>query len=298
MPKRSAKRAAKTPPRKATARAVKQAREKRTEPTPFVLPRREWDRGTELIRMFAATGWLANGKPQSLMIISEPGSGKTELLDRFNQNPWLEYASDLTVRGLYAILRRSRSGAVTHLVATEFQKYFMRKAATADNMLGTLCQAMEEGVSNVVVGDKVEHYGGAQLGFIGAITHKTFAERRNMLAETGFISRAAIFEWEMAAEEVYDVMTNIGRNDRSDLQPVIVGVPDRKQHVEVPEPLSKQFQEYVWNTMRSHTVLRVFQRFRCLAMACALLDGRDVVHARDVEKVVSFNPYWEKMWRG
>ena len=267
-------------------------------PVKYVLPRREWDRATEVIRMFAATGWLANGRAQSLMLISEPGSGKTELLDRFQINPWLEYASDITVRGLYSILKRARSGAVTHLVATEFQKYFMRKSVTADNMLGTLCQAMEEGVGNVVVGESVVNYGGAQIGLIGAITHDTFNDRRKLLIGTGFVSRAAIFDWQMSSEELYEVMGNIGRGDRTDLAPVIVPVPDRRVSVDFPTLLSDQFREYVWSQMRSHTVLRIFQRFRALAAACALLDGRDVVHARDVEKVVSFKDYWDRMWHG
>ena len=248
--------------------------------------------------MFAATGWCANERPQSLMLIAEPGSGKTELLERFIVNPWLDFESDLTVRGLYAILKRARAGGVTHLVATEFQKYFMRKSATADNMLGTLCQAMEEGVKNVQIGETSHNFGGAQLGFLGAFTPETFKDKKRLLQQTGFLSRAAVLEWGMSSEEVYAVMESINNGDRSDLRPVTVGVPDKKVRVELPAPLSKQFQEYVWKRFRDHTVLRLFNRFRTLAMACALLDGRDIVHARDVEKVVAFDPYWTGLWRG
>jgi hypothetical protein len=62
--------------------------------------------------------------------------------------------------------------------------------------------------------------------------------------------------------------------------------------VELPQPLSQQFEKYVLVHMRDHTVLRVFQRLRALAMGCAVLDGRDIVHAVDVEKVVAFGSYW------
>jgi hypothetical protein len=68
--------------------------------------------------------------------------------------------------------------------------------------------------------------------------------------------------------------------------------------VEFPPVLSRQFEDFVIRRMMAHTVIRVFQRFRALAMACALLDGRDIVHARDVEKVVAFDPYWAKMVKG
>lgn len=271
---------------------------KAPEPQKFVLPDREWHRVTELVKMFIATGWLANERPQSMMLISEPGSGKTELLDRFAVNASLQYASDLTVRGLYNVLKRARSGAITHLVATEFQKFFMRKAATADNTLGTLCQALEEGIYEVLVGEKPVNFGGAQIGFIGAITHDTMNEKNKILRETGFISRVAVFDWEMTSDELFYVMGAIGKNDKSDLTPIRMAAPEQRIRVEFPEALSRQFQVYVHEQMRGHTVLRVFKRFRALAMACAAIDGRDVVHARDVEKVVAFNIYWERMLKG
>lgn len=280
------------------ASKVAPPKRRKTDPQHFQLPPREWDRVTELVRMFIATGWLDNARAQSMMLISEPGSGKTEMLDRFALNGSLQYASDLTVRGLYNVLKRAKSGAITHLVATEFQKFFMRKAATADNTLGTLCQALEEGIFEVLVGDKPVNFGGAQIGFIGAITHDTMSEKAKVLRETGFISRVAVFDWEMSSEELFHVMGAIGRDDRSDLEPIKLKGPQQKIHVEFPEPLSRQFQTYVHEHMRDHTVLRVFKRFRALAMGCAVLDDRDVVHARDVEKVVAFNIYWKRMLKG
>jgi hypothetical protein len=123
-------------------------------------------------------------------------------------------------------------------------------------------------------------------------------EWKTTLNEFGFWSRCSAFEWEMPVDELVGVLRAISENDRSDLVPVILTVPDRKQVVDFPAALSRQFESFVMTRMRAHTVIRVFQRFRALAMACALLDGRDVVHARDVEKVVAFDPYWSKMVKG
>lgn len=254
---------------------------------------------TELVRMFAMTGWLKEpARAQSMLLISEPGNGKSELLDRFLQNSSLQYASDLTVQGLYPILKQMHNGAVTHIFATEFQKFFLRKSSTAENTLGCLCQMMEEGVRTVMVGNQVVDFHGAQGGLIGAITHKTAKTWREPLHEFGFWSRCSAFEWEMPYEELRGVMTRISNGDRSDLEPIILTVPPSKLKVDFPAPLSAQFEEFVIKRMMQHTVLRVFQRFRSLAMACALIDGRDVVHARDVEKVVAFDPYWSRMIKG
>ena len=253
---------------------------------------------SHLVTMFVMTGFLENARTQSMLLISEPGSGKSELLDRFMSNTFLQYASDLTVQGLYPILKRMRNGTVTHILATEFQKFFLRKTSTAENTLGTMCQMMEEGVREVLVGNQVVDFDGAQGGLIGAITHQTAKAWKSALHEYGFWSRCAAFEWVMSHDELKGVMSAISANDRTDLAPILITPPPKKIFVDIPKPLSDQFQEFVTRRMMQHTVLRVFQRFRALAMASALIDGRDVVHARDVEKVVAFDPYWSKMIKG
>lgn len=268
------------------------------DPSPWTLPAREWDRATELVHMFAMTGFVANETPQSMLFISEPGSGKTELLERFTENRFLKYASDLTSRGMHQHLRAAKTGALTHIVATEFQKFFLRKSSVAEATLGMFCQAMEEGVGEVFIGDKSEDFGGAQLGLIGAMTGKTVDRWEHALREYGFWSRCVSFKWSMSLEELSSVMDSISRNDKSDLVKVVITPPDRKIRVDFPVRLSGQFKDFVMHRYREHTVLRVFVRFRALAMACALIDGRDTVRAVDVEKVVSFDAYWSRMIRG
>lgn len=248
--------------------------------------------------MFIATGRVLNARTQSMILVSEPGSGKSELLDLFRCNGQLRYASDLTVQSLYPIIKSMGQHATTHIVATEFQKFFLRKASTAENTLGTLCQMMEEGVGPVLVGGKDVDFGGAQGGIIGAITHKTVAKWKGALAEYGFWSRCAAFSWEMPLEEMRGVMQSISAQDRSDLAPALVPLPHTPVVVDFPQALSSQFEDFVMTRLTDFTPLRVFQRFRALAMGCALLDGRRVVHARDVEKVAAFESYWVKMIRG
>jgi hypothetical protein len=267
-------------------------------PPPYQLHSREWDRATELIKLFVATGWVENARPQSIIFRSDPGSGKTELIERFMSCNQLAFASDLTVRGLYTILRKAEKRIISHLVATEFQKFLMRKASTAENMLGTLTQALEEGVGEVYIGDKLEDFRGARVGIIGAITAETLNKKRDMLREVGFLSRVAIFHWRMPDAELQDVMRRISRGDQSDLAGVHMAMPEKPIPIDMHEKLSDVLRQYVWRDFRDHTVLRVFQRFRALAMASAALESRTVVNAWDVERVMAFHPYWKIMERG
>lgn len=264
---------------------------------PYELPTREWDRATELIKIFAFTGYVADARPQSLLLISEPGSGKTELLDRFKLNGFLRYASDVTSRGLYPVLKLAKQGVVTHIVATEFQKLMLRRNHTAEATLGLLCQSMEEGVGEMLIGDHPVNFGGARLGIIGAITHDTVGKWKANLRELGFWSRCAGFEWQLPMREMQDVLRKITNADRSDLEPVILTPPASPIPVEFPHRLSQQFETFVFDNFKEYTPIRLFNRFRALAQACALLDKRDRVKACDIEKVVAFQPYWSKMQR-
>lgn len=245
--------------------------------------------------MFAMTGYVQNSRPQSLLLISEPGSGKSELLDRFKQNAFLKYASDLTSRGLYPVLKAAKQGKYTHVVASEFQKFLLRKSATAEATLGILCQSMEEGVGENLIGDYPVDFGGARLGLIGAITHDTAANWKKALRELGFWSRCAAFNWEVPLDEMRLIMRAITAGNKTDLTPVILKTPESPVDVHFPVMLSEQFEGFVFDHFREHTVIRVFNRFRTLAMACALLEGRETVKAVDVEKVVAFGPYWTRM---
>lgn len=280
-------------PQRGSASSSSRVAEKPQASAPaYSLPKREWLRTTELIRMIIATGAVENARRQSIILISDPGDGKTELIDRFDDNPQLAYASDLTSIGLERILRRAKQGQVTHLVLNELQKVFMRKAATWTNCLGMLCQALEEGVKVNMNREHNVDLGGAQIGLIAGLTHDTAKQKSKLLRETGFWSRVAAVSWEMPQDELAEVMRAISDENRSDLTKVTVTLPDKPIYVSFPSGLSRQFEEYVLKQMREYTILRIFQRLRAVAMACAVLEGRDTVLPVDVEKVVAYGRYW------
>jgi hypothetical protein len=219
------------------------------------------------------------------------------LVERFKGNSQLRFVSDITSRGLHPILKGAKAGVYTHLMASEFQKFLLRKSHTAMATLGLLCQAMEEGVGEVLIGDQEVDFGGARLGIIGAMTHDTAAKWQRGFNELGFWSRCAAFEWEVPFDQMKVILRRITDGDRTDLSRITIKVPSSPVRVHFPAVLSEQFEDYVIARFREHTVVRVFNRFRTLAMACALLEERDAVHAVDVEKVVAFSPYWERMQR-
>lgn len=266
---------------------------------------REWDRATRFLAWFAVTGWLAEVtdggehrsiRPASVLLCGEAGSGKTELLRRFRGCYWLSYHADLTVRPLLSLLYKAQAGAVTHVAAEEFNKFFQRKASTAENCIGLLSAAMEEGVSNYNVGPTVVSLDFARLGLFAGMTPGTLNKRREMLSEMGFLSRACVIPWHLPREERDTIMGRMNRGDDSDLATVRLSVPRGGQRAAIQwdVALGPDLQEYV----RMHwpeNDLRIFQRLRGLMMANAYLRGSTNVERVDLDAMFAYGDYWERM---
>lgn len=265
-------------------------------------PRREWDRGTELLSIFSMSGFLesqdSNGKwrrerPQSLMLVGDPASGKTELIERFNQNTWLAYRSDITRRGLDPILDDAIHNRATHLVMTEFQTVFLRKMSVAGNCLTSLGQAMEEGIFIEDIGGRQRDYQGARIGLIAGLTNGSLEERRRYLRDLGMLSRAAVLFWAPPDSEIKEIMSRIDRGDRRDLEKIKLARPDRPVRVALPTPLAGKLTSFAWDMLRGQG-MRLQRRLHVLTMTCAMMSGREIVKQDDVDQIMRFQDYWKK----
>lgn len=249
---------------------------------------------TSLIALFSATGYIEGQAPQSLLLCGQPGRGKSELLLRFRHNPFMAFRSDLTVRGLYPILRAAKRHACSHVVALELQKYFLRKEAVANNLMSTLALAMSEGVGKINIGGRDEDFGGAQIGMIGAITKNTMARRGAYLDELGFLDRATVIQWDLDDAAIKEILKRMTSGDRSDLRPVLLPVPEDRVKITLPVTVGRKVERYVWARWRTDA-LRPIGRLRALTMAAALLEGRHTVALRDWERIESYDDIWQKV---
>lgn len=266
---------------------------------------REWDRGTEMLSWFAVSGWLAEQmpdqsqrplRPASVLLVGSPGSGKTELVDRFRTCYWVSYHNDLTVRSLLPLLRRSDEGIVTHVGCPEFNKLFQRKAGVYENCVGLLAQAMEEGISTYSVGGTTLHFRTARLGLLGGMTPRTLGRRKEFLGDAGFLSRCAVIEWEMPREERNEIMHRINVGDTRDLEPVRLRTPPSGQRAVVrwnPE-IGKPLMEYVKRFWPEND-LRTFSRFRTLSMGIAYTYEDAEVTREHLDVLLSYDDYWQRM---
>ena len=274
-------------------------------PSPSPPALREWDRATTLLSTFAVTGHLTERSPQgdllpvrpsSVLLVGSPGSGKTEIIERFKRNPWLSYHNDLTVKSLLPLLRRAETRRLTHIAAPEFNKWFQRKSSIAENCIGLLSQAMEEGVSNYTVGPlDIRFSPAARLGIFGGMTPGTLSRRRSLLDEMGFLSRASVIPWLLPPNEIQQIMHHINAGITKDLEPVDLPVPEAKRTtIAWDNALGADVMEYV-NVNWGRNAIRVFKRFKTLLLARAYLSGMESVRRQHWDWLVSYDDYWQRM---
>lgn len=269
------------------------------------VPLREWDRATQFMSAFAVSGFLSEQTPQgdvipvrpaSVLLVGGPGSGKTEIVERFRRCHWISYHNDMTVRSLLPLLRKAEERTLTHVAAPEFNKWFQRKAVIAENCVGLLSSAMEEGVDNYDVGGEHRKFNYARLGLFAGMTPGTMTKRKGMLGEMGFLTRAAVLEWALPREERDEILHRMNTGLTADIEPIALAVPPGTSRATVQwEPrIGLALMEFVRRHWSAND-LRTFKRFKVLLLARAYLTGAARVRDEDWQWLRSYDDYWNRL---
>lgn len=256
---------------------------------------RRWNQLSAFIRIICHTGYVKNGRPQSVILVAEPGEGKTELLERFRVNPFLAYYSDMTMRTVVTELKRASRGKTTHLVCTELQKVILRKKAVAESTLAIVLQAMEDGVGQVGYGPVSMDLKGARMGLLAATTVTSVRKNPFLVNDLAMDSRCFMIDAKGTREEIDEIERRIADGDQSALTPILIRVPPEPIEVRVPKTLAHAMRAWVVE-MRKKQVrtygVRTFSKFMHTIKGVALMEGRDVVQRSDLDHLYSFKNLW------
>lgn len=257
---------------------------------------RRWNQLTEFIRLICWTGFVANGRPQSLFLCSEPGEGKTELLDRFRVNQFLAYYSDATYRTVLTVLGDAMMRKRTHMVLTEFQKIIARKKQVADNTLSIILQAMEEGIWKIGYGPTERDFRGTRVGVLAATTVTSLIKNPYMVKELAIHSRAYFVDARGTIAELREIERRIVAGDQSALKPVLLrSIPAKPVTVVIPERIGQVCRVWVREMEDTHVPVfgvRTLNRFLHTLRGVTLMNGRDVATRADTDELYTFRNLW------
>lgn len=252
---------------------------------------------TELISLVLTTGAIQNGTPQSLLIVGDPGSGKTALVERFSDNDDPSFngksklIGNLSAWGLRNFLKLEAPRGVTHIIAPEFQTLFMRRSDTWAAVEGLLLQAMAEGVGDYYNGPEAETYNKARLGLVACMTRDSYMTVRSEFKKTGLSSRFLIVRWSRTHKQIEDAILKKSRGDFRQLEKVDLQLPTVRRVIDVSSSVSEAIISYCRET-RLDEFNRAFDRFVTLTKAAALRRRSRVATLTDWRTVLSCSRFW------
>ena len=259
--------------------------------------RQLWDGLTWIIGLCAITGRIEGVRPQSLMIVGPPSSGKSELMLRYRpqdglvMNPNMLFATSASSWGLSNILQNRVPQGVTHFVAPELQTLIKRKSHVWDAFVGLMLPAMEEGVTDIYNGPHRKRFHGARMGLITALPDDAYDENFQTLESCGLLSRLLVVRFQRTNENVLAARKAYNHGDHSELRKVDLELPKHMLAIAIAPSVADHIDLYA-ASLNTKEVHRASNRFTALTKAVAWLDGKAEATVDHFEALKTYERFW------
>lgn len=248
---------------------------------------------TDIIRLTLLTAYIKNvPKPNSLIIIAKPESGKTEVMKKFEICKNVAYLSDVTAFGIQRdFLGKIESGEVRHIMIPDFLKPLARKESTVNSFITMMDSLIEEGVvamSTYATSGLMAFKKPVKVGLITAITSDEFSDNRHNWKKKGFLSRIIPFSYSYGMNTINKVFESILDLDYMKEQQLKLNVPKQDVAIKLPEKYARSILPSTTMIAKAQQTygFRLQKQFQALLQASALDHGHRVVNRTDVDRVL------------
>jgi hypothetical protein len=246
----------------------------------------------DIVTLTLYTAYIKNvPKPNSLLIIARPESGKTEILKKFIPNKNIVYLSDVTAFGIERdYLSKIESGEIRHLIIPDLLKPLSRKESTVKTFITMMNALIEEGIASASTyamrrtSDK--H---VKCGIITAITGEELSDQRHNWGRLGFLSRIVPFSYSYGLETVKKVFDSIlGLDYLRERDIELKRIPKQDMEIKLPRRYAQAILPSTATIAKAQKTygFRLQKQFQALLQASALEKGRRRVNSLDVDRVL------------
>lgn len=254
-----------------------------------------WDSEAELIRMILATGLLKGDDtlPQSLLLVSPWGQGKSAMITRFRAIGSTSLLSDITSMGMRRLIDKDSRQVVRHWLLPEFERLFTRDMKVASQAIALLSNLMTGDAGLELIGNMEHDFTGKQIGIIGAMTTDVFKRREDEMRQTGLLSRFTVIRVDRSEDERRRVLENMYRGDKHDLRLIEPWRQEAREVVYCGSPelagaLAEWVRTYPAHLEHERSVARYITFMRAIAWLC----GDSTVTLRHFHILRRFTPFF------
>jgi len=203
---------------------------------------RDLDSLVDIIKLTLYTAYIKNvPKPNSLIIVAKPESGKTEVMRKFAINKNVAYLSDVTAFGIQRdYLSKIENGEVRHIIIPDLLKPLSRKESTVNTFITMMNSLVEEGVAAVstyATPGLLLFRKPVRCGLITAITGDEFRDHRHNWKKKGFLSRTVPFSYSYGistVNKVFESILELGYLKERDIK---LGIPKQDKEIKLSKSL-------------------------------------------------------------
>lgn len=246
-----------------------------------------------MITLTLYTAYIKNvPKPNSLLIIAKPESGKTEALKKFIPNKNVAYISDVTAYGIQRdFLPKIETGEVRHIIIPDLIKPLSRKESTVKTFVTMMNSLIEEGISVVstYATPLLTYKKPVKCGLVTSITSDEFKDHRHRWGSIGFLSRTIPFSYSYGMEtvkKVFDYILGLDYLKENDIE--LKQIPKQDREIKLPRKYAREILPSTATIVQAQKTygFRLQKQFQALLQASALEKGRTAVNSTDVDRVL------------
>jgi hypothetical protein len=267
----------------------------------------------DLIDLTIRSAYVKYERINSLLIVSEPEAGKTELIKKFRENKGVHLRRRFTS---YGIIKDLLDGQITtlfnspkilgHILVYDYSNVFTYKASTVDSTIEFLDALTEDGLSGEssywIKGNELEPYEGLRGGIIAGInTFGFFTSGRKVKANLykgGWFSRNIVATYDISETLLTKIFDSIRRGeyrrDKGFVEYIILQLPMKRMDVELSIEYAAEIGDLARELAEDYTRdlspyklkgIRLDKSLISLVKASALRENRDYVNADDVDRI-------------
>lgn len=249
-----------------------------------------------IIELVLLSGWIKNADPLSLIISSNVGAGKTELVKQYSETKGVKFLSEATAYGIKSrYLKDIQMGRIKHLIIGDLLVPLSKQKKTRDDFTAFCNTIIEDGIESIHT--YAQHWDGkapVKCGLITTIAKPDFLSKSRRWGAMGFLSRAIPVTYR------YSLTTRLRIYQQIATAKTLTELP--KKHIWLPnrpvtiKPSSSLNLKLIELSMKFEELEQVYgfrrqEQFQTMAMSNALRNHRLSVTRQDCDKVVELSKY-------
>jgi hypothetical protein len=242
----------------------------------------------EILKRIFASGHITNAYPLSAIIIAGIGGGKSSLLKEFiGTNKEVVLISDVTAYGIIkSCYDELRKGTIKHIIIPDLITPLSKAKSTKDTFISFMNGLIEEGIMRIET-YSIHIQDPIKCGLVTSIAKQDFESsyRKETWQRVGFISRMLPITFSYSDSDINKILEKICKNI---LESSKFNIDVKDMEIQIDETLSSQLVSFAKDLAKEVGKVYPFRQMKqlgILAMANALLDGRNIVEQKDIDWV-------------